>query len=693
MHVLRLLEVETKREGNMAKSVRLSVALTVLVAFAIALAVACTKEVVKEVPVEKQVIVEKEVVKIERVEVPVETIVEVVREVVKEVEVEVPVIVEKEVVREVEVPVEVIVEKQVIKEVEVPGETIIVEKEVIQTVLVEKIVTLVATPEARVMEFPVPGSVLVIGAREVGPAIYHRPAATNPYYNMGMHTGIGETLMDWDGANYFPMVAASWEIVELDGEEGITWTLQRGIPWHDASYGTVKADDVLWTYQENMREGTLVPHPQWMALDFTDMRVLDENTVRWDWDQPTIRWPFLSRHFPHGETIMNEQYYQDKGEDFVNQMQIGTGPFRLISHTSSDLIIVEAVKNHYRRPAAFETVRILEVPEVLTRVAMMDTGQIDVTGIDLPQADLVQEIPGVRLSIGSALPFKVGPTIHVGGNWLIKVDEFGNPADNTPLALEKPYVGDPDDPADFEKARLVRWAMSLAINRPELNEVVLGGLACVDFHMGMDTCNPNWNPAWGHEYGTEEWGDYDDQFQLAKDYLEEAGYPDGFEFTFWTPTNQPGVFEELCEAIAGYWTKLGLDVNIDDSAYQVRRPEFVQLRSMDDVWCFGWAGDVKDPMVFLDIIPTNTFGRQLSNLGHDFPEAYDIVDRLQSSATAEEAWAGPLADWHAYMAENKFTFGTISYTNPVAIGPAVGNTDMEYHSDWIPDFFTLEPAQ
>ena len=238
---------------------RLTVGLLVLAAFAIALAVACTKEVIKEVPVEKQVIVEKEVVRVERVEVPVETIIEVEKEVVKTVEVEVPVIVEKEVIREVEVPVQVIVEKEVIVEVEVPGETIIVEKEVVKTVEVEKIVTIIATAVPTVKftreDLPVPGSALTMAHSSVGPAVYHRPNAHSPWYTAMLNWGIGETLVDYDGQVDSGMIAETWEV----DADTVTWHIQRGIPWHDAEYGTVSAIDVQWSFDPGEPRGHAHP--------------------------------------------------------------------------------------------------------------------------------------------------------------------------------------------------------------------------------------------------------------------------------------------------------------------------------------------------------------------------------------------------------------------------------------------------
>ena len=143
------------------------------------LVAACTREVVKEVPVEK--VVTKEVVK--EVEVPGKTVV-VEKEVVKEVEVPgKTVVVEKEVVKEVKVPGETLV-VEVVKEVEIPGETVVVEKIVTKEVPVEVVrrEQVIVTPTPTDVKLPVTGSHLRVAVQQVGPALYHRPAATFPFY-------------------------------------------------------------------------------------------------------------------------------------------------------------------------------------------------------------------------------------------------------------------------------------------------------------------------------------------------------------------------------------------------------------------------------------------------------------------------------------------------------------------------------
>ena len=653
-----------------SRKMRLVGVLFVLAALAALAAVACTKEVVKEVEVPGEtIIVEKEVVK----EVEVEVIVE--KEVVKEVEVEV--IVEKEVVKTVEVPGETIVEKEVVKTVEVPGETIIVEKEVVKTVEVEKIVTVFATPAPTAMEkvgFPVAGSKLTFVSANVGPRLYHRPASQFPnvYYAEGLN--IQECLIGWNGVDYTPLLAETWAFEIFEGAEGITFNLKRGVPWHNTDYGTLDGNDVHWIYTEANREGTIAHHSQFWFRDFENQRLIDSHTLRWDWARgPTLLWSKLVAHQGQCQPIASEDQYVDRGEDYVQSNPIGTGPYKLISHAANDLIILEAVQNHWRQSAGFETVHMLEVPEQTTRIAMLLSGQADMTHLQVSNFDDVAGEPDIRL-VNGRHDAKTGMLYSYGGNFLLTEDEAGVAGPDTdfpwfPLRDELPWVGDPDDPVASENAQKVRVAMSYAIDRELINESFLDGKGCVDFIYGPDTCNPRFKEEWGHPYDPE----------MAKQMLADAGYPDGFEFTYVTMGASFGeLFDDIALSLVGFWDAIGLTAEVDSSPYQVHRPGLLADRTWFDINVHGFYGDTRRAYLYMDVIPDATFGRVTSNLGYDFPEAASQADRLAVSFDEELAWEGPLNEWHTLMSHQGylFTVGTVSWENSWAAGPGVGEIDM-----------------
>ena len=338
---------------------------------------------------------------------------------------------------------------------------------------------------------PLPGSEFIVVVKAVGVPVYHQPVAGALNEEITRKLGLREMLLDYDGLVHSGMIASSWEFEEIDGVDGITWHIRRGVPWSDLAYGTVDAEDVLWTYEQMTREGTNSGlHAEWWLADYKNVRALDSHTVRWDWREgPTIRWPHMARHRAAGTPISSRQQYEDLGEDAVNLLPIGTGPYKLVQHVDSDIIVLEGVKNHWRRNPGFETVKVIEVPEETTRIAMLASGQADVTAVAMSLIDQIIDIPGVRLDTGQARGDKTGFTINFGGNWTITHDKFGIPVeDNTEFPqgvrpTDSPWVGDINDPESMANARKVRLAMSKAIDRQAIFDEIMSGAstACIAY--------------------------------------------------------------------------------------------------------------------------------------------------------------------------------------------------------------------
>ena len=149
---------------------------------------------------------------------------------------------------------------------------------------------------------------------------------------------------------------------------------------------------------------------------------------------------------------------------------------------------------------------------------------------------------------------------------------------NTPLDTAAVYMRDlpwisnpnPDDsgacPAgctDFEEGVLVRNALARAINREEINEFLLNGIGHPIYLNAFSPNNPNWQDKWNYEYDPDR----------ARELLAQAGYPNGFEMPLYAPN--PGGYQELADAIAGYWEEVGISTAVQKYAYSVYRPTIV----------------------------------------------------------------------------------------------------------------------
>jgi peptide/nickel transport system substrate-binding protein len=212
---------------------------------------------------------------------------------------------------------------------------------------------------------------------------------------------------------------------------------------------------------------------------------------------------------------------------------IGSGPWKFVRMVSGDRVEYEAVDHpHWRGIPQFKRLTILLIPEESTRVAMVRTGEAAIASIS-PES--LKEVKAAKLR-----------TVTVPGTMQAIFQFYGT---------YRPEVkGSP-----VTDAR-VREALSLAIDRQQIIKHVMDGQASwpmplATFRYSVDMDGPRWE-SWAKEAFR-----YDPE--RAKKLLLEAGYPYGFNLTFWN-TALPGTpfMLQIGEAVAGFWEKIGVKVDL-----------------------------------------------------------------------------------------------------------------------------------
>ena len=547
--------------------------------------IACgsTETVVRTVVVEKRVevavpqtvVVEKEVmVEGERV---VETVV-IEREVVVEgetvvqtvvVEREVVVEVEKAVVETVVVEREVVVQTEKLVEVEKP---VVVEKEVIKEV--EVMVPRRSGGEIRVATVYVP------------PPLYLPSAQPSPEYWKLHVWGITETLIRTDRDAPPPAygipgnsgIATGWEV---DGET-ITFNIRDGINFRGVGvdWGPLTAEDVVHTFTDAGKEGSRAARAPtfggpdataWDCLTISDQAFsCTINPMRFD---PNFFYYIGNENGQVG--IHSKRVYDEMGEAQAILEPHGSGPWQVVKHVGNDELVANAVLDHWRASPLADTLRIIEIREPSQAAAALSTGEVHLAQIPSSLVlNTENRSRGRRIQINAGLG---GQAIYFGGNfWTDRnhlTDEPIEPRPGFKPDDDHPWIGTgPDD----ENANMVRRALSMALNRDLINNSILTGLGKPIYtHGGFEQDTPYWQDRWFVEYDPEG----------AKALLAEAGYPDGFEMGFWVPSDSPFVNPEVGVAIAGQWRDVGIDVQIENTAYSARRPTLVD-RSIDIPWHF-----------------------------------------------------------------------------------------------------------
>jgi len=131
-----------------------------------------------------------------------------------------------------------------------------------------------------------------------------------------------------------------------------------------------------------------------------------------------------------------------------------------VEHVRGDRIVYEAVENHWRATPQWKRLVFLKVPEPATRMAMLRAGSVDVIEIGGEYVDELKKV-GVRTLV---MPNVSWLYVILGGQWPTKPTYDPK----VPWAL-----------LDAERARKVRLALNLAVDKQAIMQRVLGGLGTV----------------------------------------------------------------------------------------------------------------------------------------------------------------------------------------------------------------------
>jgi len=375
----------------------------------------------------------------------------------------------QEVVKEVIVTQEVEVEKEVIVTQEVE-----VEKEVIVTVEVEA-----PMAEEQTVIF----------------ALYQEPQILNPYIatqtaSSETYAPIIEGLVSVNAqGEYYPVLAKEVPIegnglavIEGEGENSkltVTYNLLEGVLWSTGKPFT--CDDVLWTWEAVM-------HPDSGAVstsnfeNITSVECPDDNTAVVTFE------PFYGPYLQAFSSVL-PRHATGAAEDMqkwvYNWNPVGTGPFRMTEWVPGDHITMVKNENYrdYPEKPYLDKFIIRVTPSREAGMAMIQTGEIDflwdlieavVPDLDGKPGVVVNNTPGIgteRLLLN--LAERPGGPNNV--DWTL---ESGLPS---PADIPHPLLGD----------IRVRKALEAAINKNELNDVLLYGAATV----GTMELNIGWGGA------------------------------------------------------------------------------------------------------------------------------------------------------------------------------------------------------
>jgi peptide/nickel transport system substrate-binding protein len=336
---------------------------------------------------------------------------------------------------------------------------------------------------------------------------------------------------------YRPGLATDWQ----PSADYKSWTfhLREGIKFHE-DWGELTGEDVKFTVEQNLRPDAQGGSAPFFRTQLDRIELPEPYTVVMHFKTPVWEVPSHFSQFVGYQNITSKKYLETVGEDKAAQHPIGTGPFQHVEGKQGDMHRFQAVAHHWRQTPGFKEMVIRRIPDPATRLAGIRAGEIDI---------------GQVFSDYLAQARKAGLRLHETPNaacyWVMLSGQ--TTPDRPDYCPQCPWVGDINDPHSLDKARKVRLALNLAVNKNAIIEGLWKGT-------GSATPFMHWYYPFNKGY-SQEWTIPPYDLKRARELLTEAGAANGFEIAV-----NPMVFTyaldgpDVMEAVALDWEKLGIKV-------------------------------------------------------------------------------------------------------------------------------------
>lgn len=468
-----------------------------------------------------------------------------------------------------------------------------------------------------------PEGTLNIGFKELGPYSASNKLTESTvwlYVSTASHEQLN--LLGTDG-EFRPKLGESWSV----DESGTIWTfkLKQGVEF-SKGWGEVTVDDYIFGAEGQVAPDSIssVSGPVRRIFFHPDggLTKIDDYTVQLDTVQPQFD-TLVQTSQTTSNLFTSKKHFEEKGEEVAMFEGVGTGPWEYVSSTTGEVWRFKARENHYRKTPEFAELLMWEIPEESTRVANFQAGRLDSFQMSFDSKGAMDQVEGIRYI---AVPN--GATEHLGfyGNWYVGHGESDFAERRPGYDPDLPWVSaSPDvNSPEWEQARKVREALSIAIDRDLIVETLLGG---------EGSAQPLWMWENKLDFLDEDLRTIPYDPERAIQLLEEAGYPDGFEITL-TPSIRGVAAEvEACEAISEMWEEIGIDTTIQRVPYLTQGP-LIQARSYNQASCHGTAGR-QHPLEIMALVFHSDSGW---NAGFEHPVVDELLDEAGVQTNETDRW-------------------------------------------------------
>lgn len=453
--------------------------------------------------------------------------------------------------------------------------------------------------------------------------------------------GIGETMfLRAEDDSTLPWLATAWT-VEPD-LSGATMTIQSGVKFHVVDgndFGELNAHDVAFSMNDS--NATTNPNSiHGQAGDFAGLFkewvAVDDRTVTFDFESFDNTWTddFLNQS-GQAFVVFSKKAFDDMGEDWVRDNIVATGPYQPTEWLRDTKMTMQAVPNHWKFQPKTSTITLLEVSESTTRAAMLRTGEADVAAIE--SADAPPFIQGGFGRTNTGGGNQEG--IFFSGNlWEEFSARDGSKLERGTFVHDLAWIGNPfstTDAGDMEEARLVRRALAIAIDRDSIVENVLSGLGGTNMVQYFSDNHPNWQSKWDYYYDPDEARSIISGLQNVNYATSGAKASNlngnAFEISLYSQDGNSNIRGEIADAVAGFWSDLGLEVFSLKFSYRTFRPGVVARTNVHPWLTQCDKGVESTPWSFPKGLVQSSLSRGGFSCGFETPEITEFYQRMATA--------------------------------------------------------------
>ena len=344
------------------------------------------------------------------------------------------------------------------------------------------------------------------------------PGTLDPQFVTDVNTAravvqIFENLVRWDeNFEIVPFLAKSWEV----SDDNKTWTfkLQEGVKFHDGA--PFNAEAVKYNFERLFDPDVASPRKS-VASMIDKVNVLGEYEVSLSTKEPFGA--FLAQLTSYNLAMISPKSAKEYGKNFGTH-PAGTGPLMLDEWIPAQRLVMKRFDDYWGEKSTVNKVYFKVVPEDVSRVMMLKTGDADVViGIPPIQMESLQKDKNIKTIIKTGFR-----TIYIGMN-----------------LKHKP----------FDDIR-VRHAVNYAIDKESIIKYVLNNIGKYPVGVESTVISNSSQDLVPYKYDPEK----------AKQLLAEAGFPNGFKTSLYTPEGRYPMDREVAEVVQSQLREVGINAEI-----------------------------------------------------------------------------------------------------------------------------------